>query len=85
MVRPGEIRTRAAESQRHGHAPFARHTRVGLLARERGRREPPVKHFRPFPGETEWLSRAALTYSGGTAPALDRLPCYALAGTRCVC
>ena len=25
-----------------------------------------------------------LTYSGGTAPAFDRLPCCALAGTRCV-
>jgi hypothetical protein len=24
---------------------------------------------------------AVLAYSGGTAPALDRLPCYALAGT----
>ena len=29
-------------------------------------------------------SEAALTYSGGTAPALDRLPCYALMGTRSV-
>lgn len=32
---------------------------------------------------TEWfVEEPLLSYSGGTAPAFHRLPCYALAGTR---
>jgi hypothetical protein len=37
----------------------------------------------PFPDDrsVEWVARTASTYSGGTAPASDRLPFYARLGT----
>ncbi len=63
--------------------PFARRKRVGLLARER-RDGFPRKTFRASPAFASGCPEGRLTYSGGTAPALDRLPCYALAGTRSV-
>jgi hypothetical protein len=57
--------------------------RVGLLARENVGERLAFELSRSFPGSApSGSSEAALTHSGGTAPALHRLPRYALAGTR---
>src|SRR6478609_6469574 len=61
----------------HFHGTFLLSlTRVGLLAREMGTKR--SVQLSTFPDCSSGVRRAALTYSGGTAPDSDRLPFYAL-------